>query len=79
MNKQYTKEEYEELVPKIIEHMMKNPLLEEGGSPKRNEGETGDFMKTSNTKSPLPPLTKGVPEIPLVKGESDEGAGGCEW
>ena len=40
MNKQYTKEEYEELVPKIIEHMktpLTNPLLGGEGMSERGE------------------------------------------
>ena len=37
LNKQYTKEEYEELVPKIIEHMMK-PLPRSSTTPS-SEGE----------------------------------------
>jgi len=32
LNKQYTKEEYEELVPKIIEHMRRTPLRSPNGS-----------------------------------------------
>ena len=32
MNKQYSKDEYEELVPKIIEHMKKTPLRSPDGS-----------------------------------------------
>jgi len=31
LNKQYTKEEYEELVPKIIEHMKNKPYIDERG------------------------------------------------
>ncbi len=39
LNKQYEKEEYEALVPKIIEHMRKTPLRSSGAS----EGQAGEW------------------------------------
>jgi hypothetical protein len=49
LNKQYTKEEYEELVPRIIKHMMKTSLIE-GGSHEVTGGsafEWGEFFPAS--------------------------------
>jgi len=40
LNKQYTKEEYEKLVPKIIEHMMSTSLIKEASEWKKQ----GDFV-----------------------------------
>ncbi len=50
-NKQYTKEEYEKLVPKIIEHMKKTPLRSPSGSYEGQAGEWGEFFPT--TMSPF--------------------------
>ncbi|NUJ97742.1 hypothetical protein HGA92_03055, partial [Candidatus Gracilibacteria bacterium] len=52
LNKQYTKEEYEALVPKIIEHMMtppKSPSIEgeSGAIVKQGEQEWGEFFPSS--------------------------------
>ncbi|NUJ98001.1 hypothetical protein HGA92_04420 [Candidatus Gracilibacteria bacterium] len=52
LNKQYTKEEYEILVPKIIEHMMtppKSPSIEgeSGAIVKQGEQEWGEFFPSS--------------------------------
>ncbi|NUJ97275.1 hypothetical protein HGA92_00635 [Candidatus Gracilibacteria bacterium] len=52
LNKQYTKEEYEKLVPKIIEHMMtppKSPSIEgeSGAIVKQGEQEWGEFFPSS--------------------------------
>ncbi|NUJ98295.1 hypothetical protein HGA92_06015, partial [Candidatus Gracilibacteria bacterium] len=52
LNKQYTKEEYEILVPKIIEHMMtppKSPSIEResGAIVKQGEQEWGEFFPSS--------------------------------
>ncbi len=43
LNKQYTKEEYEALVPKIVEHMKKGPSTGSGQA-----GEWGEFMPLKN-------------------------------
>ncbi|NUJ97242.1 hypothetical protein HGA92_00465 [Candidatus Gracilibacteria bacterium] len=52
LNKQYTKEEYEKLVPKIIEHMMTPPQSpsiegESGAIVKQGEQEWGEFFPSS--------------------------------
>ena len=47
LNKQYTKEEYEVLVPKIIEHMKKTPLRSPSGSYEGQAGEWGEFFPTA--------------------------------
>ncbi|KKW38177.1 hypothetical protein A2454_00650 [Candidatus Peribacteria bacterium RIFOXYC2_FULL_55_14] len=44
LNKQYTKEEYETLVPKIIEHMKKTPYQTPGGVGTGQAGEWGQFF-----------------------------------
>lgn len=44
LNKQYTKEEYEQLVPKIIEHMRKPPYHSPNGSGTGRAGEWGEFF-----------------------------------
>jgi hypothetical protein len=44
LNRQYTKEEYESLVPRIIEHMMKTPLIE-GGSHGVTGGSTFEWWE----------------------------------
>lgn len=41
LNKQYTKDEYEALVPKIIEHMRKTPLRASDGSSQLRQGYAG--------------------------------------
>ncbi len=46
LNKQYTKEEYEELVPKIIDHMKKTPLRSSGAT-EGQAGEWGHFFPAS--------------------------------
>lgn len=43
LNKQYTKEEYERLVPQIIEHMRKTPIRSSGVT-KGQAGEWGEFL-----------------------------------
>jgi hypothetical protein len=44
LNKQYTKEEYEKLVPKIIEHMRKTSYQSPNGSGTGQAGEWGEFF-----------------------------------
>ena len=44
MNKQYTKEKYEELVPKIIEHMSKTPHPSEASGAGKKTDEWGEFF-----------------------------------
>jgi hypothetical protein len=44
LNKQYTKEEYEELVPKIIERMQKTPYQSPNGSGTGQAGQWGKFF-----------------------------------
>jgi hypothetical protein len=47
LNKRYTKEEYETLVPKIIDHMRKTPYQSPDGSGTGQAGEWGEFFPTS--------------------------------
>jgi hypothetical protein len=45
LNKQYSKEEYEELVPKIIEHMKRTPIsAKQGGNKEEGVAEWGEFF-----------------------------------
>ena len=46
-NKQYTKEEYEKLVPKIIEHMRKTPYQSSDNSGTGQAGEWGEYFPMS--------------------------------
>ncbi|NUJ98132.1 hypothetical protein HGA92_05105 [Candidatus Gracilibacteria bacterium] len=92
LNKQYTKEEYEKLVPKIIEHMMtppKSPSIEgeSGAIVKQGEQEWGEFFPSSlspfgyneTVAQEYYPINPPVlRDIPLIKGDSQNGveAGG---
>ncbi len=59
LNKQYTKEEYEILVPKIIEKMMKTPL--KGGDVPTKVGTEGVALRTTKTTPLTSPLSGGSP------------------
>jgi len=49
LNKQYSKEEYEKLLPKIIEHMMKTPLTSPLRGGKEEGQEWGEFFPASHS------------------------------
>jgi len=72
LNKQYTKEEYEELVPKIIKHMMDMPYIDEKGRIYRY----GEFFPSEF--SPFPYLASAAYEFfPLSEEEAK--AQGFVW
>src|SRR3989344_4683440 len=75
LNKQYTKEEYEKLIPRIIEHMRSTPLRSDGATAGQ-AGEWGEFF----------PVNKSIyayneslaqEQIPLTKKETL--AKGWQW
>src|SRR6185503_14223080 len=71
-NKQYTKEEYEELMPKIIEHMNKVPYIDKKGK----EYKFGEFFPSE--LSPFGYNETEAPEhFPLTKEEAL--AKGFKW
>ena len=71
-NKQYTKEEYENLIPKIIKHMNEMPYIDK----KRNEYRFGEFFPTE-----ISPFgyneTQAQEHFPLGKNEALEN--GYKW
>jgi len=72
LNKQYSKEDYENIVPKIIEHMKKVPYIDSQGK----GYQYGEFFPTEISPSPYN-TTVAHEHFPLTQSEADEN--GFAW